>query len=272
MASPAYRKANQHTGLWIGICIVGALLQIALISLLTAFDLVDRLGLWVFPIAVTPIALALFLGWRMMTRKRSQRVSQLAQALSPLGFSVVSDATDAQKSDFAAPLIHLFPTLELLTGTSAIQWIATEGDDANGALLFEHEYITGSGSYAVVHQHTVLALRTGDRRIADHTLATAPWFVMARFPFLRRRAAKNTIAVPEFTDPGNQWSMFGNAETGTRFLTARVQSLLHKAPVGEVWCLGAGYVCCAFGGTLDAPQIRAFLTHAQRVIGSDAGL
>jgi hypothetical protein len=39
-----------------------------------------------------------------------------------------------------------------------------------------------------------------------------------------------------------------------------------RSPVGEEWCLGSGWICCAFKGTLDAQNIESFLAHARTIL------
>ena len=175
--------------------------------------------------------------------------------------------SDAEKAEFAAPLLHLFPTLQLLQGAAFIEWFAVQKSGPVKMHLFEHQYVTGSGKYTQVHHHTVAAWPSGHADVGDASLPTAPWFLIGSYPWLRRRVLKkSSLQDPAFADVPPHWVLHGAVPTGSQFLTRNVRAQLERAPEGEEWCLGAGWIICSFKGTLDAENAERFLAHARAIL------
>jgi hypothetical protein len=267
MAQTAYRKASRWSGWWLAICLTGVAGQIAVMTFLSTSGLVDRLGWWVFIPGTLPFFIAVFVGWKVLARFNRQRLARLKESLEPRGWRMNEKPSEAEKTEFAAPLIHLFPTLQLQQGAARIEWFAVQGSGPMQMRLFEHEYVTGSGKYTQLHPHTIAAWPTGHTEIGDASLATAPWFLIGSYPWLRRRVLKKTsLHDPAFADVPPKWVLYGAVPTGTRFLKPRVRAELERAPEGEEWCLGSGWIICSFQGTLDAENIEPFLAHAKTIL------
>ena len=234
---------------------------------LSSSGLMDRLGWWVFIPGTLPFFIAFFVGRKVLLRFNHNRLARLKQWLEPRGWTMTEKPSETEKTEFAAPLIHLFPTLQLLQGAGRIEWFAVQASGAEAMRLFEHEYVTGSGKYTQVHHHTIAAWPAGHREVGDATLSTAPWFLIGSYPRLRRRVLKkNSLQDPAFAGLPPQWVLYGSVPTGTRFLTPRVRAELERAPEGEEWCLGSGWIICSFQGTLDTENAERFLAHAKTIL------
>lgn len=144
-----------------------------------------------------------------------------------------------------------------------------EQGDGPKALLFEHCYTTGSGKTTVEYLHTVMARPAGHRDFSDGALPTAPWLFMGKYPGSRRRSRrKQELTSPELVDVAQTWSITGDATTAARFLKPHVRRTLETSPAFEAWCIGAGWVCCSFEGTLDAENMERFLAHSREVLAA----
>ena len=271
MAQPAYRKASVWTGWWLAICLLGVAAQIGVLFYLSSSGLMDRMGAWAFIPGTLPPIIAMAIGWRVLWRFNRERVRRLAQRLETLGFQMNERPDEAGKNEFAGPLLHLFPTLELQHGAAPIQWCAVQTGGPVSLRLFEHEFTTGSGKFTQVHYHTIAAWPSGHGEVGDAGLPTAKWFLIGCYPWLIRRVRKQgALHDAAFADLPSRWVLHGDAATGARFLSPRVRSELERAPQGEEWCLGAGWICCSFRGTLDAANVGEFLAHARAVLAKPA--
>ncbi|MDP3071432.1 MAG: hypothetical protein Q8N18_14170 [Opitutaceae bacterium] len=190
MAHPAYRKAGELTWLWLAIGLAGVAAQLSTLFLLSKTALGERLGLWLMLITGLPLVLALIFGAWLLLRFKRLRIGVIATRLGTKGLRVAAKPSAAEQAEFAAPLGHLLPTLNLQNGPAGIQWCATHGTGATALRLFEHEYCTGSGKTTQSHLHTVAAWPAGHLEIGDPTLATAPWFMLARTSWLLRRVTR----------------------------------------------------------------------------------
>ena len=268
MAQTVYRRASRWSGWWLAICLAGVAGQIAVMVFLSSSGLMDRLGWWVFLPACLPFFIAFVIGRRVLSRFNRNRLARLKQGLESRDWQMTEKPSDAEKTEFAAALIHLFPTLELVHGAPRIEWFAVQTSGAVKMRLFEHEYVTGSGKYTQVNPHTLVAWPTGHPEVVDASLPTAPWFLIGTYQWLRRRVMKkNSLHDPAFADLPSEWVVHGSVATGTRFLTPAVRAEYARAPQGEEWSLGSGWVVCSFKGTLDAENMECFLAHARTILG-----
>lgn len=267
MAQTAYRRASRWSGWWLAICLAGVAGQIAVMVYLSSSGLINRMGAWVFLPACLPFFIALAIGWKVLSQFNRNRLARLKHTLESRDWKMIERPGETEKTEFAAPLIHLFPTLQLLHGAALIEWFAVQTNGSVNMRLFEHEYVTGSGKYTQVHHHTIVAFPSGHPEVGDADLPTAPWFLIGRYPWLRRRVLKkDSLQDPAFADVPEQWVLHGAVPTGTRFLTPKVRAQLEQSPEGEEWCLGSGWIICSFKGTLDSENIERFLAHARRIL------
>jgi hypothetical protein len=269
MPSPAYKGASQQIGLFFLFSLVAVAAFLTVVMLSIHFQVEKVLGGWtlVFPLAILIGIIAT--GWIVIWRRNRQRIERVAARLEGDGFQVTSKPAETERTDFAAPLAHLLPSLDLRHGAVGIQWFAVQR--TGGARLFEHLYITGSGKSTTEHYHTVIAWPAGHADLRGSDLATAPWLFLAQYNrFLRRDVRKRELQLPEFADVAKRWSLIGDATTATRFLKPAVRAQLDNSPKHETWCMGAGWVCCMFKGVVDVPQLEPFLTHARGILAAAA--
>jgi hypothetical protein len=265
MAS-AYGKATRHTALWVLIILGGVLVMSVLFATLSRNGWADRLGGWMLLVGVLPIAVSVAFALLITNRLNRSRIAGLVRPLELAGFAVTPSPTPEEKTHFGAPLEELMTALGFRYGVPGVQWYAIEPKITPAALLFEHEYVTGSGKSTQVHSHTVLAWPAAHPALRLHSLGTSPAFGLGRFSWWLRRVYKDReVTDPAFADLRKRWTMFGSAETGKQFLTEHVRSILQQSPAGEQWYVGAGWVVCCFRGTLDSENIESFLKHARAI-------
>jgi hypothetical protein len=234
---------------------------------LIASGLDKRLGGWAIAIGLAPLFIAMLIGWISIARLNRQRVQNVVAELRRHGFDVLEKPTEVERLQFAAQMIPLFKALNLRTEAAGIQWCAVQGAGSHRAVLFEHEFFTGSGKSTREHHHTVLAWPAGHPDIGDPGLATGPWFFMGQYAWLMRREVRDReLKLPEFADLAKTWSLLHDSGTAARFLTPKVRAALERAPKQEAWAMGAGWVSCSFNGTLNAAGIGPFTAHARSVI------
>ncbi len=267
MAELAYHKASEPIGRLFLIGLAGVAAMLATMFVLGRTELGQRLGLWVLVIGAVPMFSAFIFGAWLLLRLKRERIGVIVARFGANGLYVRQKPTPEQQEEFAAPLAHLLPTLGLAPkGAAGIQWFCIHGAGATALRVFEHEFTTGGGRTTQIHTHTVAAWPTGHPEIGDEALATAPWFFMQALPSLARGAVRDReLKHADFADLARDWSVLGDAATGTRFLTPAVRARLPRSPRGEVWCVGAGWVCCSTNGGLTAENLERFLGHARGV-------
>ncbi len=258
---PAYRTSHRENWIWVGVVFAGLAIGITItIALSQFFD---------SPWLVVPMALA-FLGglavavWRMRAMKRARK-SAICALLEADHFAVDLAPSLARATTVFTPVRHLQAVLDLRDGAQRIEWLALH---APSTLIFEHEHVTGSGRYTVVHSCTVIAISTAHATLPRAPLGVLPWMSSERPARLRGRYLRslgNTVGVGDapFDDA---WVTFGHAETARAFFTPRVREILASSPRGEVWHVGEGFVCCAYRGALTADQLALMLRHARSVL------
>lgn len=266
MASTAYGKATRHSALWVMIILGGILVMSVLFATFSRNGLADRLGGWMLLVGVLPIVVSVLFALLITGRLNRSRIAGLARPLELAGFSLTPSPTSEEKIRFGALLEVLMNALAFRYGAAGIQWYAVETKNTPPALLFEHEYVTGSGKTTQVHNHTVLAWPATHSHLCLRALDASAAFGLGRFSWLVRRVYRDReLTDPAFADLRKHWTAFGSAETGKQFLTARVRGLLHRSPAGEQWYVGAGWLACCFRGTLDGENIESFLKHARAI-------
>jgi len=267
MPTPAYKGASQQIGLWflLSFVAVAGFLAVTMLSIHLEWEKV--LGAWTLVPSLTILIGGIAVALIVTSRRNRQRIQRVAAWLDGSGYEVMAQPTEAWRADFAAPLVHLLPSLDLRTGPIGIQWFAVQR--TSGVRLFEHLYITGSGKSTQEHYHTVVAWPAEHPDVGGSGLATAPWLFMAQYNrFLRRDVRKRELQLPEFADVAERWSILGDAATAARFLKPAVRAQLDNSPKQETWCMGAGWVCCMFKGVVDAPQLEQFLAHSRNILAA----
>lgn len=163
MPTPAYKGSSQQWGLWMLFSFGTIVAFNAVVFLSIHLRLEDVAGAWTFAPALTTMIGGIVLGWIVTSRRNRQRIQRVANRLEAEGFQVTPKPTEDERTEFAAPVAHLFPSLDLRYGAVGIQWCAVER--AEGIRLFEHRYTTGSGKTLQEHFHTVLAWPANHREL-----------------------------------------------------------------------------------------------------------
>ncbi|MEO5957531.1 MAG: hypothetical protein ABIZ49_04985 [Opitutaceae bacterium] len=264
----AYRKARQHTLLWVAICFTGLAVEVGFVMWLSTTNRWSIMPWgWLLVLAVLPFVAAVGFGVFVMARLKRQRLGQLVAPCWELGFALNPNLTVEQKTALFVPLAPLVSQLDLRFGAERVVWIAPSSQQGNAELLFEHEYVTGSGKFTQVFTHTVVAWPVSHASIQGTHLATALPFAVAYDRVLRRRAwAKVACDVPALDELAKRWRVYGSPEAATRFLTPAARTELARAPVGERWYVGNGWLCCLYASNLDAQNLPAFVKHARHVL------
>jgi hypothetical protein len=264
---PAYKGASQQIGLWLLFSFVAVVSFLAVVFFSIHTGLEKALGAWTMVPSLGVLAGVIVTAWIVTSRRNRQRIERVSGYLADKGFQVGVKPTETERTNFAAPLAHLFPSLDLRYGATGIQW--TSVNRIGDVRLFEHLYMTGSGKTLQEHYHTVIAWPAGHPELGQSGLATAPWFFMAQYNrFMRRDIRKRELQDPKFTELAERWSLIGDATTAMRFLSPGVQVQLQRSPKQETWCVGAGFVCCTFKGIFDVPQLEQFLNHARSTLAA----
>ena len=247
--------------------LVGVAAQLGTMFLLSWSGVSARLGWGILLLGAIPMILALVFGAWTLRRLNRQRIGAVAALLGGMGFRVTMTPGQAEQNEFGAPISHLLPALGLRTGATGIQWFGIRGEGPTALRLFEHEFNTGSGKSTQTHYNTIVAWPAGHAELGDPKLAMSPWFALARMSWLMRRTMRNQeLKEDSFADLAKDWCLWGDANTGARFLTASVRTHLRQSPRGEAWYVGAGWVCCAFNGTLTAENLERFLAHTRDLL------
>lgn len=272
MPRRAYRKARQHTLLWVVICFTGIAVEGGLLAWLSTDNWSILPWGWVLVVAVLPFAGAVIIGQVLLHRLQRQRIAQLAAVCDEFGFQLHASPSAEEKKACFAPLARLADALELKHGAERVVWIAPGSVAGNGELLLEHEYTTGSGKFIQVLTHTVVAWPVSHPSLqGTHLVNAEPFSLRYDAPLLRRARKKFARDVPGLSELSKTWRAYGNPEAATRFLLATVRAELARAPVGEHWHVGNNWVCCVYAGNLDAINLAAFLKHARLVLLSASG-
>lgn len=270
MGRPAYQKAGHR--IWVVIIFVVAvlLLESAILAVLSATGWDKNGYVWILLGIFVPCLMAFFSAIWLRDQLKRERIAGMAALLRSDGFRVVEKPGKAEREAFLEPLTHLVATLRLTSGAAGVQWFAVEnvhpGNPA--ALVFEHEFQTGTGKTARLVGHTVVAWPAGHPDLAGQPWATVPWFLMAQFSrYVRRGTQHEELKAPELAGWQRTWSMFGDASTGIAFLfPPTVRTVFGHSPLGETWSLGANWVCLSFSGLLNREGLSGFLTHGRAVL------
>lgn len=264
----AYRKAKQHTLMWLVVCLAGIAGQLALMAWLHASGLEKKMQAWVFVPAVVPFIAAVSFGWWRLARLNRKRVAGVAAALESAGFLISTEPKPETKASFWQSMERVMAGLSMNRGAEAVQWLALHGEEGSRMAAWEYHYTTGSGKTTQVHDFTALVWPAGHPALPPD-LASLAGCQILRLDWLQRRVwCRHAIVLP---DPAlaalqKRWTLLGSAATATRVLTPAFVALLERSPKGECWHAGGGWVCCCFKSTLDAENMRRFRDHA------DAGL
>ena len=255
---PTYRAASRFLLLWMVIVLGGIACSIGLVF---AIHGPNRQGSpWVlFGVIIAGTLGSVIVGVVTIRSLERRRWNHAAAQLAAEGWTMAWDLDDARRSAAFAPVAHLESWLGLQKAAAGIRWAALRQGGA--ALMFEHEYTTGSGKSTQIHTHTVLAWRV------------PAWWPMLRLTRVGRfehwqikRAAGEDVALGD-ADFDKAGRIDGDAAFARRIATPNLRDALQRARVGEGWVLGGGWAVMCYRGPLDGPNTLRFIQRCLRVLG-----
>lgn len=262
---PAYRKANQHTFMWMVICFIGLGGQMGVMWLLYHLGWEKKMQAWILVPAAVPFILAIIFGRWRLARLNRQRVQGVSATLESLGFMVSVEPKPETKASFWQSMDQVMTYLDMSRGAEAVQWLGLRGEEGSRMAVWEYHYTTGSGRTLQVHHFTCLAwpaqhpdLPVGLGNSDGCNIRSLQWLQ-------RRNWRKQEITLPGLETFQKKWAVYGSVATATRVLTPEVLAVLARSPRYESWYVGTGWVCCSFRSTLNAQNLRRFWDHAQEV-------
>ncbi len=260
---PAYQQSHRENLIWVGIVLAGLAIGIALTIALSR----TSESPWLFAAILIPFLGSIGVGvWRMNAAKQARRMA-IRDMLESDKFVVdLSPGPDRAQTVFG-PVQHLQSVLDLRDGAARIEWLALHGPSM---LIFEHEHVTGSGRSTVVHTCTVIAISAAHATLPRARLGEEPWMWSERAALLRGRYLRslgNLVSIGDVTFD-RDWITGGDANTASAWFTADVRKILATSPRGEVWCVGHGFVCCAYRGPLAADHLARMLRRARSVLSA----
>jgi hypothetical protein len=260
---PAYRQSHRENFIWVGIVLAGLAAGIALTIILSRYSESP----WLLAAMMVPFLGGIGAGvWRMKAMKNARKAGIRAM-LEREQFAVDLSPGPERAQTVFAPVQHLQSVLDLRDGAARIDWLALHGPST---LIFEHEHVTGSGRSTVVHTCTVIAISAAHAILSRARLGVDPWMWSERPALLRGRYLRSLGNVVTVGDAAfdRDWITFGHAPTARALFTATVRNLLATSPRGEVWCVGHGFVCCAYRGALTADHLARMLQRARDVLSA----
>ena len=226
-----------------------------------------RITWWMIVLMVIPLVGMVVVAATLSARIQRRRRREVAERLGALGFTVNLKPSDEDRAAFLAPLKHLEPALDLQKTPGGLEWHAHRDTPGGRIVLFEYEYITGSGKSAQHWVRTVVALPG-----SMSGFGAAGGLTVSRLPWLHRRAFRKYEMKHEgLAGFAKDWAVYGDPGTAELFLTAEVRAELARSPKNESWVLGGGWACCSFREYLNAQNLVTFMERALRLL-TPAGL
>lgn len=262
----AYRRANQHTLMWLVIVFSGIAGQVFLMWIMHSLGWEEKLQAWILLPASIPFCLSLFFGWWRLRRLNRKRLQEVSTTLDSLGFLASLEPKPETKASFWQSMEKVMSYLEMDRGSEAVQWLALRGEEGCRTAAWEYQYTTGSGRTFQVHQFTALAWPATHPDLPEG-LGQVPGCHLRKTGWLQRRAWRaQEVSVTGMEAFQKAWAIYGNADTARRVLTPEVVSALESAPNDESWFVGEGWVCCRFRSGLDGKNLKLFWDHAHEVL------
>jgi len=182
---------------------------------------------------------------------------RMGSFLESLGLQFIHDPTPEAKTAFFEPIQHLERTAGLSGGASNLKWIAYGPIVGRQSLIFEHEFVTGSGKSTQVHNNTGVCW-----------VSNLGWLTLIRPRIGEGRALERSHEEIHVADPvfDKNWIIWGEPETASLVLTDSIRAELSDSPRGEVWCFGGGWACCIFRNALDEVNFPKFVQRSGNVV------
>ncbi|HEX2860857.1 MAG TPA: hypothetical protein VHN79_04425, partial [Lacunisphaera sp.] len=107
MSKPAYQGASQQIGLWFlfSLVAVASFLAAVMLSIHTGLDKV--MGGWTMVPSLGVLIGVIVTASIVTSRRNRSRIQRVVARLESDGFDVVPKPTEAERTSFAAPVVHL---------------------------------------------------------------------------------------------------------------------------------------------------------------------
>lgn len=271
---PRYRAASRKTGTFLLLFFAAIAVEVATLWVIWRLGWREWLGFWQLPLSCLPSIIPLWISVRIFRRTNRARREGIRRFLGPR-WAVSGEQPDlAARESFLLPFRNVAGAIGrfgLRNGAEGIQWFASELEPpkAGSALLFEHEFQTGSGRTLVIHLHTIIAWPAGHPEVRRPVLALQPWCSLTKFRNpLRAALEKGGAREAVLAELLERHALQHDANTARAFLSPAAIAELQHAPRAEAWYVGAGWNICAYGATLNAENLERFLAHARAVVAA----
>ena len=253
MAKP-YRRARGNAWVWLLFIFaaMGAMIPIAIYT-------PESVGGWMLLYMTLPMIVgmgaAAYIDHRL-TKGRRMRMGDFFQSL---GLHFVFDPPQEAKAAFFEPIQHLESNAGMQGGGTNLKWIAYGAIQGRQALIFEHEFVTGSGKHTQVHYRTGVCW-----------VSNMGWLTLIR-PFVGEgRALERSHPEIRVDDErfDKNWIIWGEEAVAHAFLTQEVRGRLADSPRGEMWCIGGGWACCICKHALDEHNLPKFIQRSGDILFS----
>ncbi len=260
----AYRPSHRLALIWLMLSLFGVAATLGGFFLLIVRFPDAGMGWGLLPV----IGLLLFLaiGLQQVHRADGRRKQAICDALEQQGFSAESPPTAGRARLMFESIAFLAPHLDLRNGADGLRWIAIRRP---GHFFFEHEWALGSGRGRTILTRTVLVFQAETSGLPGALLGDRAWLALHRPSLIGERRRIKRLSDPIKTGHpaiDRRWISIGSPATAAAFLGDDVRQRLQRAPRGESWIIGHGFVCCSFQGSFDPPMLRRMWEHAEGVL------
>jgi hypothetical protein len=199
-------------------------------------------------------AIALLYG--VSTARRSKRSAEAM--LSESGFTFISELTDTQRAQLLKGVGRWARVRET---PSDLTWGAIKEMPAGQAVVFHHQYTTGSGKTTQVHTRIVVALPV-QRQIQIVSAFRRNFFER----WIDRKQGAQDIEIGEPKFDKRFCVQCVDPSLATRVLSERVRELMMTGPKQESWVFAPSHVLCVFAEEASAHSVGVMIRRTQIMI------
>jgi hypothetical protein len=259
----AYRGSSLSSTVWTLIIVFG--LGLTGLAAFLSHPYERQLGNWSALIIFGPFPVVLVTLLILQARLRRQDLLRVKRSFEEQGMAMERPPTQPILDHLRPQLTEVSEWLGLKRGIDGAEWLAYRED----VLIFEHSYIKVQTKHSVEELNTVVAIpaNAADPTGARYGVEDPLYFM--RLPRRQDRAVRKEdgddieIGDVQFDQ---SWWIHGSATTAKRVLTPEVRALLERAPAGERWVVGFGWVAVAYGSALSSTELQRFIDHVYGVL------
>jgi hypothetical protein len=248
--SKPYKRSKGYAWIWILAIFIGIVVGIG-----AASQAQESWGMWILALASAPILAGVIIAAIIDNRLTKGRQRRIGAFLESLGLTFVLHPEPDVKQAFFGQVQQLEHNAGLHHGGANLQWIAYGAIQGRQALIFEHEFLTGSGEHVQIHVHTAVCW-----------VGNQPWLTLIRPRVgegrrLERSHPELHVANEVFD---KNWIIWGE-DAGLGLITDALMSRLSDSPRGEMWCFGGGWACCLYKHLLNEKNLANFIQRSGNV-------